>query len=146
MRVSTRGKPLRRRISFEEWLFNAPTAYLICRDLGHKWPSGGWSGDSVDRSRDGSVMLHMSCERCGLPRARYVGPMGEINASFNRMDYAKVPGYLFSEDGFVLDKNRRMQLRRELRRRDDEGVQFDANAPLDAGTVRPVSFIAPRGA
>jgi hypothetical protein len=142
MKVSASSKPPRQRISFEDWLLQAPTAYLICRDFGHKWPSDGWSGDSVDQQRDGGVMLHMLCERCGLPRARYVGPHGEINAAYNRMDYSKIPGYLFSGDGFVLDRSRRMQLRRELRRRDKEGVQFDEVET----TVRPVVFRAPRGA
>jgi hypothetical protein len=140
VKVSASSKPLKRKVSFEEWLFNAPTAYLICRDLGHKWPSEGWRGDSIDRQRDGSVMLNMKCERCGLPRARYVGPRGEIEAKYNRMDYSKCPGYLYSSDGFVLDKGRRMQLRRELRRRDEEGVQFDANEPLKPALV---TFRAP---
>jgi hypothetical protein len=117
--------------TFQEWLYHAPTEYLVCRDIGHKWPSDGWAGHHVDNQQDGSVMLHMICERCGLPRLRYVGPRGEINANWNRYDYSKVKGYQYSEDGFVLNKERRMELRRELRRRAEEGRK---------SAVVPISF------
>jgi len=109
-----------RRVSFEQWLANAPTEYLICRDMGHAWPNDGWAGDHCENRRDGSHMLHMICERCGLPRERYIGGQGEIDSKWNRLHYDKIPGYLFSDDGFVLNRERRMQLRRELLRRATE--------------------------
>lgn len=117
--------------SFEEWLKAVPGEYLQCRDLGHMWRGDGWEGDNVEKLPHGACMLLMTCDRCGLPRDRYIGPFGEIDGSLNRYHYDKVPGYLYQDDqgeGYALGKKDRMKIRAELRRRSQEQAALAARA------------------
>jgi hypothetical protein len=121
--------------SFDQWVKQAPTEYLMCRDTGHLWAGDGWEGDNVEKLEMGAVMLHAACERCTLPRARYIGPYGEIDGSLNWYDYKKVPGYLYqpkSGTGYSLGKSDRMKIRVELRRRS----QADAAAARRSRKLR----------
>jgi hypothetical protein len=108
--------------TFAEWVRSAPTEYLLCRDTGHMWRGDGWEGDHVEKIEMGAVLLHSDCDRCGLPRARYIGPYGEIDSSLNVYGYHKVPGYLFRDEASPgpLSKGARMKIRLELKRRAQE--------------------------
>jgi hypothetical protein len=106
--------------SFEEWMRAVPIEYLLCRDTGHVWLGDGWQGDNVEKIEQGAVMLHGNCDRCGLGRARYIGPFGEINSALNWYSYDDVPGYLYHADSFAIGKAERMKIRLELRRRSQE--------------------------
>lgn len=117
--------------SFEAWLREAPTEYLVCRDTGHTWKGDGWQGDHVEKLEQGAVMLHANCDNCGLGRARYVGPYGEIDGALNWYSYDDVPGYLYHDDsgeGYAVGKSERMKIRMELRRRAMEDAAAAARA------------------
>jgi hypothetical protein len=117
--------------SFEEWLKAVPTEYLLCRDTGHIWPGDGWEGENVEKLPHGACMLNGVCDRCRLPRDRYIGPYGEVDGSLNRYHYDQVPGYLYQDEegsGYALDKKDRMKVRVELRRRSQERAASAARA------------------
>lgn len=101
--AARRAAQRRSRSDATQWAQALPSAFLLCRDLGHTWePYRGW----VDRAEREYVQV-LRCPRCQTERERRLDYQGRRNSQ----SYSHPEGYLQPAGSGYLDAESRADLR-----------------------------------